>query len=272
MPRIIGLFAGSGKLPVVFLNRAKKDKKKKFVTVAIEPYDHKLKELSHSFHSLRVTELGRCIEIFATQKISQLFTIGGLDIKAYLQAEGFGAETELFLKELKNSKDASFFTLFRAKLEKYGISVMDPRRYFSQEFVEEGTLTARVPSQDEDANINYGLQILNELGRIDTFQTIVMKKRRICALETIEGTNETILRGGKLAGNGTIVLKIANLKEQETCFHMPVVGYETIESMRTVGATALAIKAGEIYILEKDKVIEKANDYNITIKAMKPGE
>ena len=268
---ITGLFAGSGDLPVIFLERAREKGDKEFVTVAIEPYDCKLKELSDTFYSLPIEKIASCVGIFSDKKISRLFTLGNLDIRQYLNTKNFNSQTESFLRELGDSSDSSFLALFRKKLKEYRISIADPRRYFAREFTKEGILTSRLPSNEEEASMKYGIQILKKLGSIDTFQTVVIKKKRLCVVETVEGTDEAILRGGNLAGKGAVVVKMANLTEEDAYFHIPTVGYETLKSMLKVGATALAIEAENIYVLGKDKVIEEANKHAVSIKAVTVG-
>lgn len=269
--KITGLLAGSGDLPVIFLERAREERDGEFVTVAIEPYDRKLKKLSDDFCSLPITELASCLGIFSGKKVSRLFTLGNVDIKQYLNAKNFDSQTEPFLRQLEDSRDSSFLALFRKKLKEHGISIADPRRYLTREFTKEGILTSRFPSNEEEANFEYGIQILKKLGRVDTFQTAVIKKKILCAVETVEGTDETILRGGNLAGKGTVIVKMANLTEEDACLHIPTVGYETLKSMVKVGATTLAIEAEKVYVLEKDKVIEEANKHAVSIKAVKVG-
>lgn len=267
----IGLFAGSGDLPLIFLERVKKGGDKKVVTVAIEPYNHKLKELSDDFYSLPIANLLRSIEIFLNHNVSQLFTLGKVDIRAYLKAKDKDSdpETMSFIKELEDGRESSLLNLFKEKLKEYKIPIENARKYFHPEFVREGVLTSRSPSEEEELNIKYGIQVLKELARIDTFQTIVVKKRKVCAVETVEGTDEAILRGGELAGEGTVVVKIANLNHEDSCFHIPVVGYNTLKSMIKADATALAIESEKVYILEKDKIIKEANRHKIAIKAVK---
>ncbi len=268
---ITGLLAGSGHVPVIFLERAREKGDKEFITVAIEPYDRKLKELSDDLYSLPMGKIASCLGIFSSKKVSRVFTLGNIDVKQYLNTKNFDSHTESFLREVKDSSDSSFLALFRKKLKEYGIPIADPRRYFAREFTKEGILTSRLPSNEEEANIKYGFQILNKLGKIDTFQTVVIKKKRLCAVETVEGTNETILRAGNLAGKGTVIVKMANLAMADELFHIPTVGYGTLKSMAKVGATALAIEAEKVYVLGKDKVIEEANKHAITIKAVKVG-
>ena len=148
-----GLLAGSGDLPVIFLERAREIGDSKFVIVAIEPYDRKLRKFSDDFYSLPVAKLASCVGIFSRKEVSRLFVLGNVDITQYLNAKNFDSQTESFLRELENSSDSSFLALFRKKLKEYEIPIADARRYLTREFTKEGILTSRPPSNEEEANI-----------------------------------------------------------------------------------------------------------------------
>jgi len=62
-----------------------------------------------------------------------------------------------------------------------------------------GNLTRRKPNQEEREDVEFGWKIAKELGRLDIGQCVVVRRKTVLAMEAIEGTNETILRGGKLA-------------------------------------------------------------------------
>ncbi len=48
-------------------------------------------------------------------------------------------------------------------------------------------------------DVEFGLQIARELGRIDVGQTVVVKNKAVMALEAIEGTDKAVVRGCELA-------------------------------------------------------------------------
>jgi DUF1009 family protein len=52
-------------------------------------------------------------------------------------------------------------------------------------------------------------------------------------------------------------------------FDVPVIGLQTIETMKQAGATCLAIDAGRCLLLDKDAVLAAANDAGICIVAEK---
>ncbi len=87
----------------------------------------------------------------------------------------------------------------------------------------------------------------------------------IFAVESIEGTDPTILRGGKLAGKGAVVVKVARYNQDSRFDHPPVVGLETLKVASQVGIAAIAFEAGKTIVLEKKSLIKKCNTHNIAL-------
>ena len=95
-----------------------------------------------------------------------------------------------------------------------------------------------------------------------------MKDQAVMAVEAIEGTDEAILRGGKLAGEGAVVIKVAKPK-QDMRFDVPVVGMNTLKSMIEVNARVLAIEAGKSILLQRKKIIKEADEAGISVVGYK---
>ena len=66
-----------------------------------------------------------------------------------------------------------------------------------------------------------------EIARLDIGQTIIVKNGTVLAVEAFEGTNDAIKRGGALAREGAVMIKVAK-PNQDMRFDVPVVGVETL--------------------------------------------
>ena len=129
-----------------------------------------------------------------------------------------------------------------------------------------GTITQREPTPEERTDMEFGLMIAKELGRLDIGQTVVVKSRAVMALEAIEGTDACILRGGQLANGGAVVAKVSK-PAQDNRFDVPTVGYHTIEVMAEAGATALAIEADKTLLVDRENTVALAEEKGISIVA-----
>jgi DUF1009 family protein len=80
----------------------------------------------------------------------------------------------------------------------------------------------------------------------------------------MEGTDNTILRGGKIAQHGAIVVKMSK-PDQDLRFDVPVIGPRTIKAMIKSNAKCLGIEAGKTLIIDCDVCVKLANKFGICI-------
>ena len=62
----------------------------------------------------------------------------------------------------------------------------------------------------------------------------------------------------------TTLVKVARRREH-LLFDVPVVGLETIPVLRETGTTALAVETGRTLMLDREKMLEAANQAGIAI-------
>ncbi len=94
-------------------------------------------------------------------------------------------------------------------LEREGIRLMSSVELLRDQLADAGSMTGKKPTGDEQKAVDYGVRIASELGRLDLGQTVVVKDRAVVALEAMEGTDEAIARGARIAGPGVVVVKMA---------------------------------------------------------------
>lgn len=66
-----------------------------------------------------------------------------------------------------------------------------------------------------------------------------------------------------------VLLFVKLLENQDMRYDVPVVGLKTLESLRKIGAKALAIEASKTYLLDRETFIKKADDYGIAVVGVK---
>jgi DUF1009 family protein len=123
-------------------------------------------------------------------------------------------------------------------------------------------------TKDEWKDIEFGWKIAKEIGRLDIGQTVVVKGQAVMAVEAIEGTDETILRGGKWAGEGAVVVKVSK-PHQDMRLDVPVIGLNTLKAMIKVRARVLAIEAQKSIIINRERLIKEAESAGISIAGVK---
>jgi DUF1009 family protein len=108
--------------------------------------------------------------------------------------------------------------------------------------------------------------VAKEIARLDIGQTIVIKNGTIIAVEALEGTNAAIKRGGTLAREGAVMIKVSK-PNQDMRFDVPVIGVETVRIAAESGVRVIAVEAGKTLLLERDAIIALANSSNMSVVA-----
>ena len=124
----------------------------------------------------------------------------------------------------------------------------------------------RRPSRREWQDIEYGYSAARRIGELGIGQTIVVKQGTILAVEGMEGTDEAIARGCRLAHEGAVVVKVSR-PGQDLRLDMPTVGLRTLQVMRAGRAAALAIEAGKTIVVGGEEFSRAADDAAISVVA-----
>jgi len=263
----IGLIAGNGKLPIL-IAKALKEGNSKVTAVAYkgEALDI-LEEYVDRIFWIDVGQLRKLIEIFKGEGICNVVMIGGVPKTLMFSGIKPDSMASSFLSKLKNKKDDLLLRAFARELENNGINVRSSTQYVPSILAKKGCLTKRIPTKNECEDIEFGKDIAMGIGELDIGQTVVVKDQVILAIEAIEGTDEAIKRGGRL-GNGQAVVVKMSKPNQDMRFDIPVIGMETIHSLKDVKASVLAIEADKTIVLDKEEMVRIADKEGISIVAI----
>jgi DUF1009 family protein len=102
---------------------------------------------------------------------------------------------------------------------------------------------------------------------MDIGQTVVVKRGIVLAVEAIEGTDSAIRRGAALGQGEAVVVKVCK-PNQDLRMDLPCVGRDTLENLKSVNSRVLGVEAGKTIMIFKDKLIETADQENMTIVGM----
>jgi DUF1009 family protein len=215
-------------------------------------------------HWVKIGQLNKLINAFKTDGVRHVVMLGGIK-KTHIYSNARPDFRVLALAtKLVLWKDDDILRSLAAELEKDGITICESTFGLDGILVTEGTLTSRQPTKKEWGDIRYGWDIARETGRLDIGQCVVVKDRTIVAVEAVEGTDEAIKRGGTLAKDGVVVVKRCK-PQQDLRFDLPAVGPKTIEVMRSVKASVLAVEAGRSVMLDRDVLLRDAEDAGIAV-------
>jgi UDP-2,3-diacylglucosamine hydrolase len=175
-------------------------------------------------------------------------------------------ETDAVGRQMARSglSDEALATVTVSILGALGIEVLDQRPFLSSWVMESGTLTSRAPSEAEWEEIRAGFSLARQIAGFRIGQTVVRSHGVTLAVEAAEGTDETIRRGARLAGQGAVVVK-AVAREHDFRFDIPTVGATTLEAMAECGASVLAVDGGKMLLVDREAALETAERAGIAL-------
>jgi len=263
-PAQLAIIAGNGAYPRELARAARTAGVQKVFAIAFEgETDATLAELVDEICWLRVGQLNRMLASLRDRKISSAIMAGQIAPRNLFDLHP-DWRALLLLAKLKCRNAESIFRAIASELEKIGVTLL-PATTFLEEFLVTRDLIAGPKfSRREKSDVDFGWEIAKKIAALDIGQTVIVKNGTVLAVEGFEGTNETIHRGGKLAGSGAVVIKVAKPK-QDMRFDVPVVGPETISVAAEAKIRVIALEAGRTLFLEKDEVILAAQRANITV-------
>ncbi len=265
----IGLIAGNGDFPILFARAASANGMR---VVAVGMRGETNPEIANEVDNLRwvsVGQLGGMIRYLRKQGIRQAAMAGGVrktrlfDLWRHARPDLTAARV---LMRNAIRPDDGLLRAVAAEFERNEIEIVDSALYMPQALAPSGPMTSRTPSRKMQNDIDYARDIARAVGRLDVGQTVVVKDGAVVAIEAIEGTDECIMRAGKLTGGGrgAVVMKVAK-PGQDMRFDLPTVGVDTIATMAAAGIDVLGVEAGRTLMLKPEDVIQAANHHKMVI-------
>ena len=266
--RRIVLIAGNGNFPIL-LAKAAKANGIDLVAIAINSEtDKAIEKVVSKVYWLNIGEAGKLLEVLKKEAIDYAVMAGKVTKQTlFRQGLGLDKEARRLLANVIDRRDDTLLTAVANRLKQAGVELIDSTVFIKDMMIKKGVLTRKRPTRGEYKDIDFGYKVAKEMGRLDIGQSVVVKRMAVIAVEAIEGTDENIMRAGRLAGPGCVVVKLAKPK-QDMRFDVPVVGIDTIESMKKAKASVIALESGKVIFLDKDKAVKEANDNNISIIAI----
>ncbi len=259
----LGLIAGYGELPREFIEKAT-GKGYEVISVGVEGITD-----FRTDYIVPFGKVGKLLKIFEKEGVEGVVMLGKFEHKLiFSDILKIDLTTFNLLRKAKDKKPETLIKTFISFLEEKGFRVVDPRPIMSELLAEEGSINNVSLDKKTLEEALWGFPIAKEIASLDVGQTVVIKDKAVVAVEAMEGTQETIKRAGKLAGKGTTVIKVAR-KNQDFRIDVPTVGEETLKVMKEVGAKALFLEAGKVYVVRKERFKKLADEFKIAVYGLR---
>ena len=272
----LGLVAGGGDLPSQVLSAAQEEGHDVTI-IALDGFAN-----SSNFPApieMGVAQYGKMLKAFKKQKVTHVCFAGNVkrpdfarlkpDFKGLLNMPGA-------VKAAKNGDDA-LLRYILGLFEKEGFEIISPQEICQSLLMPQGILGAMplAPGHEEDAK--RACEIATKIGALDIGQGAVVCMGVVLAVEAQEGTDAMLarvaelpseIRGGPDARKG-IMAKMVK-PEQELRVDLPTIGPETVRLAVAAGLAGIVAEAGRCFVIEKETVIEIADEAGLFIAGLPP--
>jgi DUF1009 family protein len=263
----IGLIAGGGQFPLLIAEAAKRRGLGVVAVAHLGETDASLSGKVDEIVWVKLGQLGRLIRAFKENHVQKSLMAGTIKKRRMFDNVRPDLKGLALMSRLSIFHDDSILRGVADELAREGIEIISSTLYLPELLAPPGCLTRRKPSKSEKEDIDFGFRMAKELGRLDIGQCVVVRRKTVLAVEAIEGTDAAILRGGELAKEKAVVVKVSK-PHQDFRFDVPSVGPETLRAMTRVRASVLAIEAGKTLIFDKAEMISYANASSVTIMSV----
>jgi DUF1009 family protein len=260
-----GLIAGNGKFPLLVLEGARRAGAVLSVVAINEETDQEIELIAERVQWVGIGQLGKMIRFLKSEGVEKAIMAGQVKhVQIFSRAVPDARMLKMLLKLPRRNTD-SLIGAVAEELSSEGIELIDST-YFLQDYLPQiGTLTKREPDAREREDIEYGLEIVREVARLNLGQTVVVRGKACVAIEAMEGTDATIRRAGELTQGGS---------DEQLATHL------TAEGLEDAGKTGkeparLAGKGGLVRGLSnlmRGKRLNLAGGRLTVVKLAKPGQ
>ena len=261
------LIAGRGDYPLLLARSARQQGVRRIVAIA---FRHETsRAIAACVVAVRWIYLGQLqavYDAFGDTGIRHAVMAGQIT-PTHLFSLRFDRAAMALLGRLKERNAHTIFGGFCDELKARGIDLLPAYLFMEAAMPPAGPIAGRTPTEAERADIALGLSVAKTTSGIEIGQTVVLKQGTILAVEAFEGTDEAILRGGRLGGPGAVVVKVAK-RGHDMRFDIPVIGLRTLASIRKAKAAVLAVEAHRTILLEREALTREAGRIGLAIVAV----
>ena len=259
--------AGSGQLPLLVVRGIRSAGSQPVVIGLAEETGPDLAAESPSLVTLPVAGLGRMVAHFRAAGVKRLVMAGKVHKGPLFSGIGMDQELMDLLAMLPRKNDDAILAAVCDYFAAADLVVLPQTEFLQDLLVGKGVLSRRAPDEGERADIVYGFEMAKRIGGLDFGQSVVVKGQAVVAVEAVEGTDETIRRGGRLSHGGAVLVKVSK-PQQDQRFDVPTVGPQTMASMREAGFAVMAIEAGKTIFIGRQPCLDQADAAGMAVVAV----
>jgi DUF1009 family protein len=266
----IGLIAGNGRFPFYFARGAHRQGRKVVAVALRGEADPAIENEVDELTWVGIAQLGKWIRAFREAGVSQAAMCGGVtkgkmfDKLARLAALPDWRSIRVWYSRVRSRSDHTVLKAVAEELAGEGIELVSSVLCCPELLARDTCYTRRRAKPEEAADVAFAWPLAKEIARLQIGQTVVVKDRTVIAVEGIDGTDETLRRGGRLGRGNAVAAKVAKADHDER-FDIPTIGPGTVDVLSEAGVRVLAVEAGKTLVLDEEDLVRRADRHGLTI-------
>ncbi len=262
-----GLIAGGGRFPILVAREIQKSGAKLFVIAVKEGADAEIEKTCSEVEWISMGQFQKAVDLLKARDIKTVTMVGYVKHVNIYSAVKMDLRAMKLVGSLVNKKADTILSAIVKEFQKDGIEFLPSHIYLKDMIAQKGVVAGKKLNSAETKDAEFGFEMAKSIAGLDIGQTVVVKDRSVLAVESIEGTDECIKRAYFLGGDNAIAVKVAK-PNQDFRFDVPVIGLKTIDTLKNNKVRAMVVEAGATLILDKEDVIKKARENEVTIVAV----
>jgi UDP-2,3-diacylglucosamine hydrolase len=263
-PRKIGIIAGAGQFPLLFIEAARNAGRKVVVVAHKNETSATVAEAADAVCWVKLGQLGKMIKFLKDHAVGETVFLGAITKTRIFRDVLPDFKCISLWKTIDTKQDDAILRAVAGALENDGIKVLESTLYLQHLLFPKGVLTRKKPTKEQREDIAFGWLNARAIGRLDIGQCVVVRNQSVAAVEAIEGTDATIIRGGMLVKENAVVVKVKK-PGQDFRFDLPATGLTTIENLKSVHGAVLAVEAGQSLLFDREQVVRAADASGIVV-------
>ncbi len=263
-PQTIGIIAGGGQFPLLFIEAAHKAGRRVVVVAHKGETDEQVAAAADAFTWVKLGQLGKVISYLHKEGAGETVFLGPITKTRIFRDVLPDFKALTLWNKIDRKQDDALLRAIAVALEEEGIKVLESTIYLRHLLFPAGILSKKKPSTAQRQDIIFGWHNARAIGKLDIGQCVVVRDCTVLAVEAIEGTDAAILRGGMLAKEKAVVVKVKK-PGQDFRFDLPATGLTTIKTLQQVKGAVLAVEAGQSLLFDREKMVEEADKSGIVV-------
>lgn len=261
----LGIIAGSGDLPERIIATIAHSKRELFV-IAFEGETNapSIENVPHI--RLHLGSIGKIISKLRSEGVKEVVLAGrvGRPNLSDLKLDFGGIRLLARIRKASVYGDNAIFSTIVSYLEELGFNVVGVEQLLENLLATSGEMGTTIPDNVAQHDITIGAKVAAAIGTLDIGQAVIVQQGVVLGVEAVEGTDALMKRCAFLQreGKGGVLVKMKK-PMQDSRIDLPAIGVTTIENAHAAGLRGIAIQSGGALVIDKEKVIEKANSLGL---------